>query len=153
MDQILETHSWSVRPTEPTRGFATREFFRTDRPLMGFLWGSLPGVGHIYKNHQEWWITSLKPTCGLSGLQNPLVALPLMSSSAQIGHLWISRIWSTTLGGFYHNHLFLLYPARFFSANLTLSSIWIIAGVILFTQTFFYLLIRCFCHYLIYLQC
>ena len=31
MDQILETHSWSVWPTEPTRGFATREFFHPDQ--------------------------------------------------------------------------------------------------------------------------
>ena len=36
VDQILETHSWAVWPTEPTRGFATREFFRPDRPLMDF---------------------------------------------------------------------------------------------------------------------
>ena len=59
-------------------------------------------VWDINKTYQEWWIRSLKPTRGLSGLQNPLVASPLVSSSVQTDHSWVSRIWSTTLGRFYY---------------------------------------------------
>ena len=60
-------------------------------------------VWDINKTYQEWWIRSLKPTRGLSGLQNPLVASPLVSSSVQTDHSWVSRIWSTTLGRFYYS--------------------------------------------------
>ena len=63
-------------------------------PVRIKIWLNLHNMmAEVYnKTYQEWWIRSFKPVSGLSGLQNPLMASPLVSSFIQTDHSWVSRI-------------------------------------------------------------